>query len=849
MFRPIEFSIPLRIVVCVCLASSAGATPPSFPGADLLSRDGDVQAVRLDAPAVGAHFEPQPSFGLRSRQIAGTSLLSAGAIPEGDTPIDVDFTPDGARIVVAHRDSRNLIVYSAATRAFLAAVPLSGSPQALAISSDGVHAITANIWEDTASIVDLSTYAETAVIPVGDQPGTARVTPNGALGIIGNMRSGSLSIINLTTATETRRIAGVGFVNSAWINFEAGVVVPYFNPVECANDTIVINADYYADRIRFVDIASGSITAVVSNPAPRGIAVVPGGATAFVSHGAASQSVSVLNVPTRTITATHAIGLDLAGPIACDAAGTRVLVAGFNVCRMLTLPAGTVSADIAAATQWLGATADGNFALCAGARGSLVSFATGAVVKDYALPLLTNLGGVAPIGSRGALISYVFSEDLNVVTTSGAASIVEGTQPSGPAPEADKTRTVAVSADGTKAVTTNILSDTASIVTLPAGTVDAVVAVGDRPSEVAITPDGSKAVVANLDSTFASIISLSTHAVSNVPISTRAAQVEISPDGHYAYLSVVSGGDGVWRIDLNTASVTGAKLLTGDMGSAGFAFQQSSGLTLSHDGATLATCDSFTDTITIIDTASWSIAQLVTVGDFPVRAVFSADDQTIYVSNKNDDTIRVVHKSAGVWAAGASIPVGDQPFEMALSADGNTLYVANFGAPTSIGVVNLSSGTMTTTIPTPNFPLGLHLDPSGESLHVASGNWTASFGPGPAFAFDAFGEYLVIDTATNAIVDQATTGQPAGMLAFDDITPRAVMSAPLVDSLSVVDFVPVCVGDVNGDNVVNEADLGVLLAHWQASVPPNTAGDLDGDGVVNESDLGTLLANWLNTCL
>jgi hypothetical protein len=46
--------------------------------------------------------------------------------------------------------------------------------------------------------------------------------------------------------------------------------------------------------------------------------------------------------------------------------------------------------------------------------------------------------------------------------------------------------------------------------------------------------------------------------------------------------------------------------------------------------------------------------------------------------------------------------------------------------------------------------------------------------------------------------------------------------------------------DLNGDGVVNGADLGILLAAWGGSGP----GDLNGDGTINGADLGILLANW-----
>lgn len=48
-------------------------------------------------------------------------------------------------------------------------------------------------------------------------------------------------------------------------------------------------------------------------------------------------------------------------------------------------------------------------------------------------------------------------------------------------------------------------------------------------------------------------------------------------------------------------------------------------------------------------------------------------------------------------------------------------------------------------------------------------------------------------------------------------------------------------GDLNGDGVVNGADLSILLAAWGSSDP---LADLNGDGVVNGADLAMLLSDW-----
>jgi hypothetical protein len=54
-----------------------------------------------------------------------------------------------------------------------------------------------------------------------------------------------------------------------------------------------------------------------------------------------------------------------------------------------------------------------------------------------------------------------------------------------------------------------------------------------------------------------------------------------------------------------------------------------------------------------------------------------------------------------------------------------------------------------------------------------------------------------------------------------------------------VEFVDPCPADLNGDNVVNGLDLGLVLAAW--GTPKQ---DITGDAVTDGTDLGILLASW-----
>ena len=54
---------------------------------------------------------------------------------------------------------------------------------------------------------------------------------------------------------------------------------------------------------------------------------------------------------------------------------------------------------------------------------------------------------------------------------------------------------------------------------------------------------------------------------------------------------------------------------------------------------------------------------------------------------------------------------------------------------------------------------------------------------------------------------------------------------------------PPCPADMNGDGIIDSADLGILLAYWG---PKRNNGDVNGDGVTDAADLGLLLASWGN---
>lgn len=758
--------------------------------------NGPTRALEAAPAAEGASiarieiFDPRlapldPVSGLPGSARGGFSVdyVEAGVDPEGDSPSGMRFTPDGAQILISHWQSQNVIVWDAVSGAFVREIAVTGSPLGIAISPNGQRAVTPNVFEDTASILDLVAGTEIAVIPVGNQPGCVAISPNGATAAVGNTVDGSISVIDIASATEIRRISGIGFVGSISVNFENGSLAPSFRSFAFAGNNRLIHPDYFGNRIQFVDVTTGAVTNLPAPARPHGVAVNPAGTTAVVVHSDA-DAVTVINVATSSITSTIPLGADaFGGAISINPTATKAAVAVLNACRVVDLVAGTVSGDIATASvNDLYTTADGSYAFCVGFNGSLISYATGTLVKNLNTVVSLAIGAVSPTEARAAGAANSFGEDFLIFTTNGVSGTLEHHLLSGPDPEGDKSRQIALSPDGQVAAVTHILSDNVGIYDVTSGALLGMLPAGDRPSEVAFTPDGERAVVANLDSPFASILDLDDLTVTNVAISTRGSQVEVSPDGSYAYVGVVTN-DGVWRIDLSTNASAGPKLPTGNMGSIGYLYQQSSGMTLSHDGGTLVVCGSFTNNVTVIDTETWSVRANVSVPTFPVRAVFNDNDSRIYVTTRDNNRLCVLDNTLSVPALVDQFLVGAQPFEIALSPDEQFVYVLNFQSGT-VSEVDLSDGVVSRSFGFSEFGAGLAVSADGSDLFVASGNWSISFGPGPLFSQTLTGFLSVFDLTSGSLSHEIDTGVMAGMLlARDD---RLAVPSTFIDGFYTV---------------------------------------------------------------
>ena len=133
--------------------------------------------------------------------------------------------------------------------------------------------------------------------------------------------------------------------------------------------------------------------------------------------------------------------------------------------------------------------------------------------------------------------------------------------------------------------------------------------------------------------------------------------------------------------------------------------------------------------VTVIDTATGTVAGTLPVGTGPARVAITRDGARAYVTNGGSDSISVIDTASD--AVVETIPVGDNPSALAVTPDGKWLYVM-----TADGVVEVVDTTLQTVAAT------ISVGSSGDIAITPDG----------ARVYVAAGLVHVIDTATNVVV-------------------------------------------------------------------------------------------------
>lgn len=186
------------------------------------------------------------------------------------------------------------------------------------------------------------------------------------------------------------------------------------------------------------------------------------------------------------------------------------------------------------------------------------------------------------------------------------------------------------------------------------------------------------------------------------------------------------------------------------------------GVVVSPDGSRAYVTNSIGDTVSVIDTATYTVVATIGVDDAPIGAVFSPDGATVYVANLNDDSVSVID----------TVTAGAQPNGVAVTPDGAILYVANIGADT-VSVADTATNTVTDTIMVGDDPTWAVVSLDGATLYVTN---------------SADASVAVVDTATNTVIDTITVGNFPDGIALTPDGAAAYLTHESDNTVSVIDL-------------------------------------------------------------
>jgi YVTN family beta-propeller protein len=793
-----------------------------------------VQTWRRPGPVMHA---PPGAPWLVGRGDPTAMFLSVDEDPEGDMPREVAYAPDGSEIVVVQRDTDNVTFFDVDTRLPIATLAVGDFPVDVAVTPDGQYALVPNVLDNTVTMIDVFEHAVVETIPVtGEQPYSVAITPDGLLAVVGVITDGStsrFSILDLTTKTELRSFPTTdqGVIGFFFTPETGGFGNIFTQSVLVPDGGTILLGDRANSVVTLYDLEGTVLETLAVADLPTAIDVSDDGTVAVVSHEGSARTITKIDLVNQVVDDAFTTAENLSNQsIRITPDKSHAIAAISNNVIFVNLTTGATTQTIMTGSVGeIEISFDGQYAFVSNFNARVIDIASQMLVDTIPFAPCAE-AATSPTELRAVALNNRFRENIHFYNINGAAGFLEGSTKAGEPNEGDGCFGADISPDGAVAVVCNVVSENVAIIDMLTKTVRSYVEVGDRPKEVRITPDGAYAVVCAMDANQVVIIDLATDtAVASLPIFNRPGRVRISPDSQFAYVLNVAGTDRITFIALDgeDSSII-EQLPAGQTGSAnGYAYTEVSGIELSPDGSILVCCDSFNDLLRIYDTATRTQIDAIAVGDFPIRAGFAPDGDTVYVTNAFGDSVSVVRNNGLTWQNIGAIPNIDFPLTVDVDAANEYVYVGNAGNSPGVRVIDTDTLNVVRTV---LFPEGSPRDSylSDEDGLLYNGSTNA--------------EMVVIEAAgaDSAIVQTIPLAAGPSDLAFNQARKTSLTTYPGPDGVDIIPFgVP---GDLNGDGVVNVLDLLILLDEWGPC--PACDSDLNGDGVVNVLDLLILLSNW-----
>jgi len=123
------------------------------------------------------------------------------------SPLELLFSPDGAKLYVLCQQSQEVRVLDSATFTSIKNIRVGGVPRGLSLSSRGDRLYVTNSWDDTVSVIDTASSSVISTWHVGAEPSSVLADRDGIHLFVANRLSDDVSVLNAQTGEEEKRIA------------------------------------------------------------------------------------------------------------------------------------------------------------------------------------------------------------------------------------------------------------------------------------------------------------------------------------------------------------------------------------------------------------------------------------------------------------------------------------------------------------------------------------------------------------------------------------------------------------------------------------------------------------------
>ncbi len=549
-----------------------------------------------------------------------TYAWNPGQGVEGDGPYEIVFSPDESKIFVNCSISDNVYIYDSENLNRLAVINVGGDPRTMAINED--YLFVACRGSNEIIVIDWRTHSIVTSLPTADKPTYLELTPDQSRiavccdiaaeypcqffdtqsfnlvdtvqPVIYSQRYSGYSY--LESFASVKRYDGVGFSadGSTLVNWGGGQL--WFYSMEDNHDRETIDFGYAITSARLSDDRSTLICKVYMN----------------------DEQWTFYRIDMNSRTVIDSLTFDpeaysQAQGITVNETGTRALVSYTEHIALLDFENSEVDLRLSTMINWIGRENNIPYAIIGNShRMELYEFETGSRITDFALAANDDVDyqycSLSPSGNKAAFISIMIEEKIHLVDLSDPENpeYVAGVT-FGDEPDADKPRYMDLDISNDLLVICNLQSANLSVLNSNTGFVEFVIPDGAYLHDVDISPDGHYAYVARHNGVepALSIMDLQTGEMNLIEDSPYGSfDVLALTDGDHVAIGGAGNGIVVYEVDgLNAVRIADIPCQF----TTWIPSMYSSEVFLTTDGQYLLANDVLEREILVISTESWDV--------------------------------------------------------------------------------------------------------------------------------------------------------------------------------------------------------------------------------------------------